>query len=152
MWLLFFLACGSSTHDSEKGDSVPVATDGTLSLTFRMDDDYLETMPDAAVGTFRGSIYAEADASAIGPNEGAASLQDFTADGVDLTVDGGPADVVFVTDPLPVGIVWILGCLDVDGNDCDAYDPITIPNENKTTVEGGVETPFEVYMGMLNPS
>ncbi|MFZ5475569.1 MAG: hypothetical protein ACOZNI_02235 [Myxococcota bacterium] len=145
----------SDTGDgASTGDTTPTGP-GTLLLTFRMDDDYIAAMAEdgeAPVGPFYGSIYAEDDASSLGPNDGAQSLLDFTVEGLDLTPDGGPDDVSFATDPLDPQIVWILGCLDADGNGCDDVgDPITLPSENKARVEAGVETAFEVYMGMLRP-
>jgi hypothetical protein len=159
MLLSLLLACtGSAPVDSggDSAESLPTGP-GTLALTFRMDDDYLSEMEAAGqppVGIFGGSIYAEADASSIGPNEGASPLASFSVAGVDLTVSGGPTDVLFTTEPLDAQVVWVLGCLDVDvpADGCgDVGDPITIPNENKVQVNAGTETPFEVYMGMLRP-
>jgi len=159
--LATLLACTGSDVDSASGDSAAdtdVSTGpGTLALSFRMDDDYLATMAEdgqSPVGTFGGSIYAEADASSVGPVDGAVPLADFSVTGIDLTVNGGPTGVLFRSDPLEAQVVWILGCLDVDdpADGCgDVGDPITIPNENKVQVLAGSETAFEVYMGMLRP-
>lgn len=148
MWLLALLACTGSGDDS----STPAPTTGALALTFRMDADYIASMSEPPVGTFRGSIYAEADASAVGPDEGASSLVDFTAEGVDLSDGGGPTRTPFVTEALDPQVVWVLGCLDTTGDECEAGDPITVPNENKVEVLAGDATPFEVYLGMLHPS
>jgi hypothetical protein len=157
--LLLLLACTGTPADdtaADSADSAPPSGPGTLSLTFRMDDDYIPGMAEegqSPVGTFGGSIYAEADASGVGPNEGAVPLLDLSVP-VDLTPDGGPTAVLLVTDPLEAQVVWVLGCLDVDvpADGCgDVGDPITIPNENKVQVVAGTETPFEVYFGMIRP-
>lgn len=161
--VLTLLACSGAPVDDSAGDTADSAeTDvpagpGTLALSFRMDDDYLETIAEngqSAVGTFGGSIYAEADATSIGPNDDAVPLQSFSVDNVDLSADGGPTATLLVTDPMNTQIVWVLGCLDIDvpADGCgDVGDPITIPNENKVQVVAGAETPFQVYMGMLRP-
>jgi hypothetical protein len=159
--LLPLLACSGAPAD-DSGDTA-ADTDGadptgpgTLALSFRMDDDYLATIAEngqSAAGVFGGSIFAEADASGVGPNEGAVPLLDVSV-AVDLTADGGPTGVLHVTDPLDAQIVWVLGCLDIDvpADGCgDVGDPITIPNENKVQVLAGTETPFEVYFGMIRP-
>lgn len=159
MFLLLALACApvDDTDSTAPTDTAADTADtgsggpGTLGLSFRMDDDYLAEMDEPAVGTFRGSIYAEADATQIGPNEGAVSLLDFTVDGVDLTDGGGPTDVLYTTAPLDPQIVWVLGCLDADANDCDEGDPITVPNENKLAVVADAATDVEIYLGMLRP-
>lgn len=145
MWLALLAACTSG-----EGDSAPPGP-GALGLTFRMDADYLEAMSEPATGTFRGSVYAEADASSIGPTEGASSLLDFQVVGLDLSDGGGPSTTPYVTDPLEPQVVWVLGCLDTAGDDCEQGDPITIPNENKVEVLADDPTAFEVYLGMLHP-
>lgn len=156
--LSLLLACNpSSDKDTggpdDTGDTAPTGP-GTLALSFEMDDDYIKSMKangETPVGEFQGSIYAEEDATSLGPNEGAVSLQDISV-AIDLSDGGGPTEVAFVTDELEPGIVWILGCLDAGGDGCgDQGDPITIPNENKVEVLAGTETPFTVYMGMLRP-
>jgi hypothetical protein len=160
--LLLPLACSGASDEDSAGS---VATDtstsatgpGTLALSFRMDADYIATMAEAGqspVGPFSGSIYAEADATAIGPNEDAVPLADFSAAAVDLTNGGGPSEILLITEPIEAQIVWVLGCLDADvpTDGCgDPGDPITIPNENKAQVIAGAETPLEVYLGMIRP-
>ena len=153
-------ACTGAVDDTagaSPDDSALPTGPGILALSFRMDADYIAGMvkdgqpPD---GDFSGSIYAEADASSIGPNDGAVPLLDFSVPGIDLTDGGGPTAVLLVTEPLDAQVVYVLGCLDVDdpADGCgDVGDPITIPNENKVQIVAGAETPFEVYMGMLRP-
>lgn len=160
--LLFLLACTGVVADDTAADpddtdtAVPTGP-GTLAFSFRMDADYIAGMTEDGqppIGTFGGSIYAENDASGVGPSEGAAPLLDFSVAGVDLRAEGGPTAALFVTDALEPQIVWVLGCLDVDvpKDGCgDVGDPITLPNENKVQVAAGTETPFEVYMGMIRP-
>ena len=157
--LSLLLACDPSTSDKDTGDTADTGDSaatgpGTLALSFQMDEDYIKSMKadgETPVGDFGGEIYAEADASSIGPNEGAVPLLGFTV-AIDLSDGGGPTDVAYVTEELDPGIVWILGCLDAAGDGCgDQGDPITIPNENKVEVLAGAETPFTVYMGMLRP-
>ncbi|MSP55731.1 MAG: hypothetical protein EXR69_09040 [Myxococcales bacterium] len=140
----------AAADESDDSDSVIGGT-GSLALSFEMEADLIPSMENAPVGTFEGSIYAEADGTAIGPNEDAVSLEDFSAE-VDLSNDGGPSGVACTTGTLDAGVVWVLGCLDVDGNGCgDEGDPITIPNENKVVIAVDVETPFTVVMSMLRP-
>lgn len=145
--LPLLVACSSEKDDT----GTPAPGPGTLTLSFQMDDDYLASMDEPAVGTFRGSIYAEADASAVGPVDGAVSMQDLEVADIDLTDAGGPTAAMVTTDPFDAQIVWILGCLDTDGNDCDHNDPITVPNDNKVEILADADTPFTVYFGMLNP-
>lgn len=150
--LLVALACTPKTEDDSAG---PPSGPGTLTVSLQMDADYIPAMEangEAPIGTFEGSVYAEADATSIGPNDGAASLEDFSIPGVDLSDGGGPTGPLWTSAPLDPQIVWVLGCLDVDGNGCgDDGDPITIPNENKVELLPGVDTPFTLYMGMLRP-
>lgn len=146
----FGSACiGGEPDDS--GDAAPTGP-GTLALSFRMDPDLLPSMAEAPAGPFRGSVFREDDATSIGPVDGARALVEFEAAALDLSADGGPSAVAWTSEPIEPQIVWVLGCLDVDANDCDEGDPITIPNENKLRIDAGVETPFEVFLGMLNPS
>lgn len=151
--LLLLLACTGADDSGADDTGIPgTPGPGSLSLTFRMDDDYIADMAEPPVGTFRGSIYAEADASAVGPVDGAEPLLDIAVEGIDLSDGGGPTTAPFETEALDPQVVWVLGCLDSDGNDCDQGDPITVPNENKVEVAADTSTPFEVYLGMLNPS
>jgi hypothetical protein len=150
--LLLLAACTSSEKDTGATDdtaTAPCTGPGALDLTLAMTTDLQASMDEPAVGTFRGSVYAEADASAIGPNDGSSSLLDFTIEDVDLSsgVDGD----VSTSDPIDPQIVWVLGCLDSDDNECDSNDAVTIPNENKVEVLCGAPTPFEIYLGILQP-
>ncbi len=154
--LLIAAACtASNTEDTAAGDTAPPDTTptgpATLSLSFQMDEDYIPSMDEPPVGNFLGSVFAEADASAIGPIDGAVALFDILVEDIDLTVEGGPTEVRYTSDPMDAQIVWVLGCLDSDANDCDYGDPITIPNTNKVQVVAGVDTAFNVYFGMLDP-
>ncbi len=149
MWLLLTLAC-TPTGDDSAGTTAPCTGPGALDFTVAMTTDLTVSMDEPPVGTFRGSVFAEADATAIGPNDGAASLLDFTLDGVDLTATGIDSDVT-KSDAIDPQIVWVLGCLDSDGNDCDENDAVTIPNENKVEVACGDPTPFEIFLGILQP-
>jgi hypothetical protein len=160
MLALLLLACASDgSGDTSEGKVGPDTGEapGTLALSFRVDDDYLAAIAEngqTALGTFGGEVYAEDDASSVGPNEGAVALHSFSVEGVDLTGEGGPTGVLHVTDAFAPQIVWVLGCLDIDvpADGCgDVGDPITVPNENKVQVVGGAEAPFTVYMGMLRP-
>lgn len=155
--MFLFLACTGG----DPADTAPVDTDttptgpGTLALTFRMDDDYIPVMAESGetpVGTFDGSIFAEADANELGPVEGAVALIDFTVE-LDLLPDGGPTAALYTTTELDPQVVWILGCLNSDASaECgDEGDPITRPTENKFQVVAEAETTVEVFMGMLRP-
>lgn len=154
MWLALIVACTPTAEDSGADSAggtqtTPCTGPGALDLTVAMTVDLQVSMDEPAVGTFRGSVFAEADATAIGPVDGAVALLDFTIEGVDLTT-GVDADVS-TTDPIDPQIVWVLGCLDSDANDCDVNDAVTIPNENKVEVLCGDPTPFEIYLGILQP-
>lgn len=150
MWLLLTLACTGAEDDSGKTTTPPCTGPGALDFTVAMTVDLQVSMEEPAAGTFRGSVYAEADATAIGPVDGASSLLDFTIEGVDLTATGIDGDVT-TSAPIDPQIVWVLGCLDSDDNDCDTNDVVTIPNENKVEVLCGDPTPFEIYLGILQP-
>jgi hypothetical protein len=146
------LGCAEKAEDSAPVDSASPSGPGRLAISFSMDEDYIPVMEEAPAGLFQGSIYAEADASAVGPVEGSSSLLDFVAGPMDLSGEGGPTDPLYTSEELEPQVVWVLGCLDSDASGvCDAGDPITIPNENKVIVEAGVTVAFEVYLGMLNP-
>lgn len=148
--LLLLAAC---TGRDSADDSAPVldTSPGSLALAFQMEEDLIVSMDAPPVGTFYGSIYAEDDATAIGPNDGAASMEDFSVD-MDLSDGGGPTAALYTTGPLDSDVVWVLGCLDVDANGCgDEGDPITVPNDDKVAVPAAAETPVTVAMNMLRP-
>ncbi|MSQ01816.1 MAG: hypothetical protein EXR71_07980 [Myxococcales bacterium] len=156
MLLLAVLAClpihvdtadVAETGDAgDSGDTAPA----TLELRFVMDADLIAEMAELPIGTFLGSIYAEADATGFGPNEGAVPLLDFESDPIDLSAGGGPSDVAFAGGELEPQVIWILGCLDADDNDCEKDDPITHPNDNKFAIVAG-SNPIDVTMELLNP-
>lgn len=166
MTLLLAFACSGDSKESVESsttlDSADTAVDdgcsrvegatGTLALTFAMEADYIPTMDEPPVGTFRGSVFACTDATAVGPVDGAVALLDINVEAVDLQPDGGPTEVLFHSDALPSERVWVLGCLDTDANDCDKHDPVTKPSSNRVVVAPDVETPFNVFFGILNPS
>lgn len=146
--LALALACADKAPADSTPDSQPPTGPGTLLLSFRMEEDLIPSMEEPPVGTFRGSIFAEADAEPTGPIEGAVALLDIAV-AIDLSL--GPAVDVFTTELLDPQIVWVLGCLDSDDNDCDVKDPITVPTENKAQILPETTTSFEVFMGMLRP-
>lgn len=162
--LLLFLACSggskesaepttdSGTETTTDGCSTVEGKTGTLALSFKMEWDYLGSMEEPPVGHFLGSIYACKDASAIGPVDGAVSLLDVDVE-MDLSQSNGdPTAVLYTSTALPSESVWVLGCLDSDANDCDKHDLITRPTQNLVVVAPDAETPFTVFLGMLNPS
>lgn len=157
MLIAALLACIPPTADTaDTGDSGDTADTGdsataTLQLRFVLDADLIPEMAEPPVGIFRGSIYAEADATGFGPTEGAVSLLDFASDPIDLSAGGGPSAVAFSGGELEAQVIWILGCLDSDGNDCDKDDAITVPNDNKFAIVTG-PNPIDVTMELLNPS
>jgi hypothetical protein len=77
-------------------------------------------------------------------------LLDFTADGLDFGTAGGVLADAATLDPIDPQIVWVLGCLDTTGDDCDCDDPITIPNENKFDATPG-DASYTLTMSLLNP-
>lgn len=142
-----------STADSEDNPCVRVeGATGTLALSFAMEPDYIPSMEEPPMGNYRGSIYSCEQGSAVGPVEGSVPLLDLVVP-VDLVpTNGGETGVLHVTEPISAEWVWVMGCLDTDGNDCDKKDPITRPSDNRVVVLPDAETPFTVYFGMLNPS
>jgi hypothetical protein len=142
-----------SVGDSQADPCVRVeGATGTLALSFAMEPDYIPSMEEPPTGNYRGSIYSCEQGSAVGPVEGAEPLMDLVVP-VDLVPTNGElTGVLHVTDPIPAEWVWVMGCLDTDGNDCDRKDPITRPSDNRVVVIPDAETPFTVYFGMLNPS
>jgi hypothetical protein len=158
--VLAALLAACSGGDERKTDpetgGTPTETGGaetgpaTLRLSFDLDSDLIAQMDEPAAGVFRGSIYAEADASAIGPNDGAAPLLDFTSDALDFGTAGGALPGGAPVGPLDPQIVWVLGCFDTAGDDCECGDPITIPNENKLQITPG-EGDYTVTMSLLHP-
>jgi len=134
---------GDTGHDTSTGTPTTNTGPATLDLSFDLNDGLISQMSEPAAGTFKGSIYAEADASAIGPNDGATPIIDFG------TVGGTVADKATV-GPIDAQIVWIVGCLDTTGDDCDCGDPITVPNENKMQILPG-DGEYTVKMSLLDP-
>ncbi|MCB9777642.1 MAG: hypothetical protein H6742_03680 [Alphaproteobacteria bacterium] len=164
--LLPLLACGDKDADSGSGATDSGATDGdtstdgttadgpgTLSLSWEIDDDYLEKgeLDHPAQGTFHGSVFAEDDATSTGPVDGAEPLADIEVDGIDFVTGANPTEALWTSPELEPQVVWILGCLDIDDNGCDSGDVVTIPNENKVIVEPGVTTSFTVQLGITQP-
>ncbi len=153
MTLLFLLAC---TGDTTTVDSNP-PTEGTLALSFRLDDDWIPEMDEDPVGTFIGSFWHGYDVEGTGPVEGAESLEDIRVEGVDLSDGGGPTTVLYVSGLLPAEEIVVLGFLDSDANAVegdegpDDGDPVTLPADNDFDVIAGAETAAEVYFDLLNP-
>jgi len=140
-----------SQADSQSDSQGPPHGPGTLVLSFQMEADLIPSMEVPPLGTFEGSVFAEDDCTAMGPNEGAVAIEDISA-ALDLSEDGGPSEPQYTTMEMDAQVVWIVGCLDVDDNGCgDADDPITIPNDNKVAVIADTATPFIVQMNMLRP-
>lgn len=153
MLLLLALACPASDpgdSDTSAPGETAIGGPGSLLLAFSLDPDLIPEMKEPDQGTFRGSVYAEDQATAFGPIDGAVSLLDFESDMIDFGTTG-ETTVTVATGGLDAEVVWVLGCFDADANDCECYDPITVPNENKTAVPADVETPFTVTMSLLNP-
>lgn len=151
---VFVTACATASDSADSADTGDTADTGdvgvaVVELSFAMDPDLIAEMAEAPVGTFHGSIFAEADATGFGPNEGAVALVDFESGALDLSVEGGPSAVAYTTELAPQ-VVWILGCLDSDVNDCECGDPITHPNDNKVQVVAGAN-PLTVQMELLHP-
>lgn len=151
MWLV---ACSGGSDPGDDGTAetgtAPAEGPATLVLSFDLDADLIPTMEEPAAGTFHGSVYAEGDASAIGPNDGAVPLVDFSSDALDFGTAGGVSAPSATVTPVDPQVVWILGCFDSDANDCDCADPITIPNENKFQITPG-ENALTLTMSLLNP-
>lgn len=143
----------TSGDSNADGSGTPIGP-GVLSLSFEMNSDCVtsvEANDELPVGTFHASIFAEADATSIGPNEGATPLLELSVSDVDLT-GGGPTDVLWTSEPIDPQIVWVLGCLDLAEDGCDdAGDPITIPDENRVEIAPDADTAFTVDFRILRP-
>ena len=63
---------------------------------------------------------------------------------------GGLLETDTTLGPIDPQVVWVLGCFDSDDNDCDAGDPITIPNENKLQVDATTTT-LTLTLSLLSP-
>jgi hypothetical protein len=159
--LIAVAACSSKNDDlaSEDTGEPPdtTATASTLGLAFELDPDLILAMDEPATGVFHGSVFAEADASAVGPNDGATSLVDFDSAVLDFGAEGGVVSVgTLLPDELAPQIVWILGCLDTTataddpGDDCECGDPITVPNEDKFQLAPG-RNDLVVQLTLLHP-
>jgi hypothetical protein len=163
---LALAGCPTDTSDDDDSgagdddDSTPEATEGTLSVSFRIDEDWFDRLVDngdTAIGPFWGSIYDSEDVTGVGPKDDPRQYGDVYVEEVDLTDGDFTTDVLFTTELLPATWVTILGFVDVDGNsveddrDPDTGDPVTLPNANEFLVVAGEETPAEVYFGFLNP-
>jgi hypothetical protein len=159
---LFLAACPAPTDDddsaaSDDDDSTPEPTEGTLSLSFRIDEDWYDAMDEPAIGPFWGTIFDSEDVTGVGPCDEAREYGDVYVELVDLTDGDFTSEVLFTTDLLPATWVTILGFMDSDGNSTkedngpDDGDPVTLPNSNEFLVVAGEDTPAEVYFGFLNP-
>lgn len=157
MPLLLLVALACSGKDQHSDSPEPVPTEGTLAFTFRIDTDWMDAMEEPPVGSFWGDIFLSSQVTGAGPDEGAEVLGSIYVELVDLTPDGGPSEVLFTSEALPVGEVTVLGFLDSDANSTeddrgpDDKDPVTLPNDNEFDVVGGEETVAEIFFGLLNP-
>lgn len=159
MRLILLLAlAGCATGADSSGDSAgepacdtaDTAEPGVLGVQFVLDADLVDNMEEPPVGAFHGSIFAEDQATATGPIDGAVSMVDFQVD-LDFTTSTDPTAVLWTSDPWPPQKLWVLGCLDSDANDCDKKDPITVPNTNKFLLASCGETDVTVNMELLSP-
>lgn len=148
---------GCSGGDEKTDDTAETSETGSaalgpasLVLSFDLDADLIPTMDEPATGVFRGSVFAEADASAIGPNEGAVPLADIASPVLDFGTTGGRSPVSVTIERIAPQILWVVGCLDSDDNDCDCKDAVTLPNENKFDATSG-ENVLTITMSLLNP-
>jgi hypothetical protein len=142
-------ADGTDTPADHSGGATPTGP-VTVGLGIDLDADLIPTMAEPAVGVFRGSVFAEDQATSFGPIEGAVSLQDFTTEPLDFGTAGGTLTTTTELGPLDPQILWVLGCFDGDDNDCDAGDPITVPNENKFQVDATTTT-LTLTLSLLSP-
>ncbi len=158
MILSFLVACvgmdsglhGNFEFEVDAMDTASSTGPGTLALAFQVDADLVPEMDEPPVGVVLGAVYAEADADEVGSNDGAVPLYEFSTDPLDL-VDPDGSQVAVTTPLLDAQAVWILACLDSDGNGCECADPVTLPNDNKVLVVGAEETTFHVTLGLLHP-
>ena len=150
MHLLYLALACSSDPALDSGGPATTPPDPTIGLSFSMDVDLIEDMEEPPQGDFHGSIFAEDQATAVGPIDGAVTLADFTVPDLDLA-DGGPTEILWESDRIEPQKLWVLGCFDTDDNDCDAKDPITVPNTNKFLTLADQRTDLTVYLGLLSP-
>jgi hypothetical protein len=145
------VGCSGGSGTDESGDTSAPSTDpATLTLAFDLDADLIPTMSEPAAGFFHGSVYAEDQASAIGPTDISETLADFDSLALDFGTEGGLSAPSATVGPIDPQVVWILGCFDPDDNGCDCADPVTVPNENKFQLTSG-ENAITITMSLLNP-
>ena len=158
--LLALLLAACPTADDDDGqrdddDSAEAPTQGTLAISFRIDEDWAAAMDEPALGPFRATIFRTDEVSGVGPDDGAQELESIFVQEVDLTGSGLSSPTLYVTGELNAGWVTVLGFLDSDSNSVEPHrpdegDPVTLPNDNAFEVIGGEETPVEVLFDFLN--
>ncbi len=155
-------ATGDDDGATPKPEPTPIPEDafGRLALGFQLDSDWSGWMQEPPVGYFYGAVFRAGDVSGTGP-DGEAEILESIETWVDLVVPEGAdpeewtTDVLYLTGPLPVGDVYVLGFLDSDGNADpentypDTGDMATNPDLNNIhTVYRDVDTEVVVYLNI----
>lgn len=149
--LLTLVACaepdGSASADS--GDP----SDGTIAMSFAIDEDHAAEMSEAPRGMFYGAVFPEDVVDPTGADP-ADAIESFALD-LELDVDGAPTASLYTSGPLPPGKVYVLGYLDSDGNspdEPDAGDPVTLPGfSDRVEVVPGETVAQSVVLDLLMP-
>ena len=156
------LGCPSAETDDDDSaaspdddDSTPEPTEGTLAVSFNINEIRAGQMDEPAVGPFWGTIYDTDDVLGTGPKDDAREYGSIYVEVVDLTDGTFTSPVLHTTALLPTTWVTIFGFMDSDGNSVeddrspDDADPVTLPNQNEFLVVAGEETAAEVHFGLL---
>ena len=98
--LTLLVGCTGGASDSQAdSEAAPAPGPGTLVLSFQMEADLIPSMEVPPIGTFEGSVFAEEDCTAMGPNEGAVAIEDVSA-ALNLSADGGPSEPLYTTQAM----------------------------------------------------
>jgi hypothetical protein len=167
--LLVAAACSSSGNTSDDTDvaaDTDVAGSGTgrLLLRFTIDPDLADAMAEPPVGHVWGDLYNADDIDNLGPKKDdrgneLPSVLSYEAATVDITPDGTTqtsSEVLFTTEPLPVGYYRAAGFLDSDGNGADTTspeegDPVTFPANNEFEVLEDQDVEATIEFNLLYP-
>lgn len=132
-----------------------IVSDGSLSLRFGIDPDYVVEMTEDPTGTFYGGIYLEQFVTPVGLTDDAVALETLEIALV-LPLDGSLQGPVYQTGPLPFGKVYVLGYVDTDDNSPvvgpDSGDPVTRPGfDDRWAVPSGESADADVIFDLLMP-
>lgn len=140
--------------------AAPEAGEGRLALRFKLQEDwydYLVERGETPSGPFWGAIYGGV-VGETGPTSDSVLLGDVFVEEVTFLPNDGVTEILFTTELIPTGTVYVLGFVDSDRNadfdapGPDAKDPVTVPSGNSFTVSANQTRDAVVFFDMLFPS